>query len=70
MISTSNSCNRSWHLTTSRTKNNCARRVDMCDIIYMSLLVKLRNILIVLKLFYWFALKATIKGISRRDITT
>lgn len=34
----------------------------------MSLLTKLRNILIILKLFYWFALKATVKAISIKNL--
>lgn len=34
----------------------------------MSLLTKLRNILIILKLFYWFALKATIKAVSIKNL--
>lgn len=35
----------------------------------MSIFVKIRNILIILKVFYWLAFKATIKALYRKNLS-
>lgn len=34
----------------------------------MSILIKIRNLFLVLKIFYWFSFKASIKAVKGRDI--
>lgn len=40
----------------------------MIYIFIMSILIKIRNLFLVLKIFYWFSFKASIKAVKGRDI--
>lgn len=41
----------------------------MIYIFIMSIFIKIRNLFLILKIFYWFSFKATIKALRKRDIS-